>query len=63
MISKAFEKQQNQVSSIESIIAEFDEYFFSAVTNDPLVAIITGEGSYENFLIVQRTTSDSARFL
>ena len=45
------------------VIAEFDEYFFSAVTNDPLVDIITGEGAYENFLIIQRTTSESARFL
>ena len=39
------------------VIAEFDEYFFSAVKNDPLLDIITGEGFYENFLIIQRTTS------
>ena len=39
------------------VIAEFDEYFFAAVKNDSLANIVTGEGSYENFLIIQRTTS------
>ena len=34
------------------VIAEFDEYFFSAVKNDELVDILTGEGAYENFLII-----------
>ena len=40
------------------VIAEFDEYFFSALNGDPLVDIITGDSGYENFLIIQRTTSE-----
>ena len=42
------------------VIAEFDEYFFSAVKSDDLVQVLTGEGAYENFLIIQRTTSINA---
>ena len=45
------------------VIAEFDEYFFSALKNDPLLDIVTGEGFYENFLIIQCTTSSSAKWL
>ena len=45
------------------VIAEFDEYFFAAVKNDELADIITGEGAYENFLIIQRTTSSQARWI
>ena len=45
------------------VIAEFDEYFFAAVKSDPLADIITGEGAYENFLIIQRTTSSQARWI
>ena len=43
------------------VIAEFDEYFYSAVKSDPLCKIVTGEGAFENFLIIQRTTSVQAR--
>ena len=43
------------------VIAEFDEYFYSAVKSDPLCKIVTGEGAFENFLIIQRTTSNQAR--
>ena len=45
------------------VIAEFDEYFFAAVKSDPLADIVTGEGAYENFLIIQRTTSTQARWI
>ena len=45
------------------VIAEFDEYFFSALKNDPLLDIVTGEGFYEHFLIIQCTTSSSAKWL
>ena len=44
------------------VIAEFDEYFFSAVKSDDLVQVLTGEGAYENFLIIQRTTSINAQW-
>ena len=45
------------------VIADFDEFFFSAVKNSDLIKIVTAEGNYESFLIIQRTTSDQARWL
>ena len=43
------------------VIADFDEYFYNVIKGDPLCAIVTGDGSYENFLIIQCTTSVQAR--
>ena len=41
------------------IIAEFDDYFFNAVTNSELVDVIN-DSVYDKFLIVQTTTSSDA---
>ena len=45
------------------VIADFDEYFYSAIKNDELADIVTAESPYENFLIIQRTTSKGAKWL
>ena len=46
------------------VIADFDNYFFSAVKNDELCDIIVGEKPYdEEFLLIQRTTSKDAKWL
>ena len=34
------------------VIADFDEYFYSAVKDDDLVDVVTGETPYEEFLII-----------
>ena len=47
------------------VIAEFDNYFFRAEKKNRqinLIDIINGKGFFENFLIIQCTTSESARF-
>ena len=44
------------------VIAEFDEYFYSAISRSELVDIVKGDEPYGDFLIHQRTTSIDARF-
>ena len=45
------------------VIAEFDEYFFSAVKEDSMVDILIGYVPYGNYLVIQRTTSSNAVWL
>ena len=42
------------------VISQFDEYFFSTVKSDPLAEIVDGDDHYEEFLKIQRTTSNRA---
>ena len=42
------------------VISQFDEYFFSTVRNEPLAEIVDGDDHYEEFLKIQRTTSNRA---
>ena len=39
------------------VIAEFDEYFYSAVKNDDLCKVVRGEDEFEEFIMIQMTTS------
>ena len=44
------------------VIAEFDEYFYDAVSDDNLTDICTGADPYGDFLMIQRTTSTKAKW-
>lgn len=44
------------------VIAEFDEYFYDAVSDDNLTDICQGADPYGEFLMIQRTTSSKAKW-
>ena len=44
------------------VIAEFDDFFYAAVTEYDLTDVID-EKMYENFLVIQTTTSYKARYI
>ena len=42
------------------VISHFGEFFFTALTKDPFVNFVEGNGHYGEFLVIQRTTSSNA---
>ena len=46
-----------------AVIADFDDFFYGALFDSEYKKVITDRDVYENFLVVQTTTSRNARFI